>query len=348
MAEVAMSMGMRLYAGPSFRSFTGVGSGYDEKRSEKSFADALGFFEDFNGKGGGLICAFINPCQIRWTAEDILLRAIRFAEEKNAPMRLHACEGHYEWQYIRSLGGTTTIEYFDKIGLLSKNLLIPHITAARNSELKTLARYGISGIITPLAEINYGTALFSFAKYRQYGINLTIGSDAQPVDMIRNMRLARDIDAMCYSRQIFNRYHEDGRVENAFADEPEYKRLSEADFFNAATVNGARALGRDDIGKLAPGAKADIIAINLNDISVGPYEDPIRTLIISCTGNNVSHTIINGKMLMKDKKLVNIDENDLMKQAQIVYERFLSLYEQYDQFNRPKETFFPPAFRYME
>jgi cytosine/adenosine deaminase-related metal-dependent hydrolase len=153
---------------------------------------------------------------------------------------------------------------------------------------------------------------------------------------------------MCHNRQIFNRYREDGHVENAFADEPEYKRLSEADFFNAATVNGARALGRDDIGKLAPGAKADIIAVNLNDIAVGPYEDPIRTLIISCTGNNVSHTVINGKTLMKDKKLIGIDEDDLMKQAQIVYERFLSLYEQYDRLNRPKETFFPPAFRFME
>jgi cytosine/adenosine deaminase-related metal-dependent hydrolase len=161
------------------------------------------------------------------------------------------------------------------------------------------------------------------------------------------MRLARDIDAVCHRRQIFQRYREDGSVTNTFADEPMYKRMTFADFFDAATVNGAKALGRDDIGRLVPGAKADIIAIDLNDIAVGPHEDPIRTMIVSCTGYNVSHTIINGKILMKDKKLIGIDENELMKKAQPVYERFLHLYQEYDQQNRPIETFFPPTYKYI-
>ena len=347
MTEVALAMGMRLYAGPSFRSFKDVGKGYDEKRSEKSFADAMRFFDDFDGKGGGMIRAFINPCQIRWTSTDILLRAIRFAESKNAPMRLHACEGVYEWDYIRTLGGNTTIEYFDKIGLLSANLLIPHLSVARNSEIEMVARNGVSVISTPMAEANWGGALFSFAKLRHYGINVTIGTDCQPLDMIRNMRLARDLDAVCRSRMVFDRYNEDGSVTNTFADEPDYKPMTVGDFYNAATINGARALKRDDIGKLSPGAKADIIAVDLNDITVGPHEDPIRTMVISCTGNNVSHTIINGKTLMKDKKLIGIDEGALMQKAQAVYDRCLNFYHEHDRYNRPLEAFFPPTYKYL-
>jgi cytosine/adenosine deaminase-related metal-dependent hydrolase len=119
------------------------------------------------------------------------------------------------------------------------------------------------------------------------------------------------------------------------------------DFYDAATINGAVALKRDDIGKLAPGAKADIIAVDLNDISVGPHEDPIRTMVISCTGNNVSHTIINGKMLMKDKKLIGIDEGALMQKAQAVYERYLNFYHEHDRHNRPLEAFFPPTYGYL-
>jgi cytosine/adenosine deaminase-related metal-dependent hydrolase len=347
MAEVALSMGMRLYAGPSFRSFVHVGKGYDEKRSEKSLADAMRFFEDFDGKGDGMIRGFINPCQIRWTSEDVLLRAIRFAESKNAPMRLHACEGVNEWDYIRTLGGNTTIEYFDKIGLLSANLRRPHASAARNSELERLARHGISVISTPIAEANWGGALFSFAKLTSYGINVTIGTDCQPLDMIRNMRHARDMDAIFRNRVVFDRYHEDGSVTNTFDDEPDYKPMSAGDFYDAATINGAKALKRNDIGKLATGAKADIIAVDLNDITVGPHEDPIRTMVISCTGNNVSHTIINGKMLMKDKKLIGIDEDALMKKAQAVYERCLNFYHEHDRYNRPLEAFFPPTFKYL-
>ncbi|MFD0619900.1 chlorohydrolase family protein [Paenibacillus sp. GCM10027629] len=348
MSEVGLEMGMRLYVGPSFRSYVGIGEGYDDKRSEQSFSDALRHFEEFDGKGNGLIRGFINPCQIRWTKEDLLVRAIRYAEQKNAPMRLHACEGLGEWEHIRALGGNTTIEYFERIGLLSPKLLIPHCIVATNRELETLARYGISVISTPFAEIQGGTALFSFAKYQHYGINLTIGTDAQPVDMIRNMRLARDLDVMCHNRQIFRRYQEDGSVMNTFQDEPEYKRMTVADFFDAATVNGAKALDRTDIGKLAVGAKADIIAIDLNDIAVGPYEDPVRTMIVSCTGSNVTHTIINGKMLMKNKKLLGIDEDLLMKKAQVVLEKFLNLYQEYDQYNRPKEAFFPPSYQFMD
>jgi cytosine/adenosine deaminase-related metal-dependent hydrolase len=346
MVEAATELGMRLYAGPSFKSYKGVGTGYDEERSERSFGDAMRFFEDFDGKNDRLIRGFINPCQIRWTTEDILLRAIRYAESKNAPMRLHACEGLNGWSYIKKLGGNTTIAYFDKIGLLSKNLLIPHTSVALNSELETLARYGISVISTPCAELNWGSALFSFAKYQHYGINLTIGTDSQPLDMIRNMRTARDMDAICHNRGLFLRYREDGSVVDTFADEPDYRQMTMGDFYNAATINGAKALGRDDLGKLATGAKADIIAIDLNDIAVGPYEDPIRTMLISCAGSNVSHTIINGKLLMQDKKLVGIDEDVLMKEAQAVYERFLNFHHEYDRLKRPLEAFFPPTFPY--
>jgi hypothetical protein len=71
-------------------------------------------------------------------------------------------------------------------------------------------------------------------------------------------------------------------------------------------------------------------------------------VIVSCTGASVSHTVINGRLLMKDKKLIGIDEDALMKQAQAVYERFLSFHQEYDRYNRPPHIYFPPSYRYMD
>jgi cytosine/adenosine deaminase-related metal-dependent hydrolase len=100
--------------------------------------------------------------------------------------------------------------------------------------------------------------------------------------------------------------------------------------FGTATTNGAKALGREDIGRLSSGTRADIIVIDLDDLSVGPHQDPIRPLLMNCVGNNVPHTIINGRMLMQDRRLLEIDERELMQKAQEVYDKFIHLYTVYD------------------
>jgi cytosine/adenosine deaminase-related metal-dependent hydrolase len=345
MADVALNMGCRLYIGPSFKSFPGPGMPYDATRSEQSFADAVRFFERFDGTGSGLLRGFMNPCQINCTTEDILLRAMDFAKDHEIPMRLHACEGLHEWELIKDKGGESTLAYFETIGLLSPYLLIPHCIVARDREIKLLADHGVSLIHTPVAEINFGTVLMSFAKYQHFGVNIAMGTDSQPDDMIQNMRLAWNLDRQFFRRQVFNIYPEQGEAHNLLAGHPQYPRITGADIFRAATTNGAKALGREDIGRLSRGAKADIIVIDLDDLSVGPHQDPIRTLLINCVGNNVTHTIVNGRMLMQDRRLLDIDESELMQKAQEVYDRFVHLYLVYDKRNRSVETFFPPEFR---
>ncbi len=344
MSDVATHMGCRLYVGPSFRSFPGPGSGRDEKRSEASFADALRFVDAIDDSDGGLLQGFMNPCQINSTAEDVLRRAMAAATERGIPMRLHACEGTHEWDQTGDKPEGSTITYLDSIGLLTPNLLIPHCIAARDRELALLAERGVSIIHTPVAEINVGTALVSFAKYSHFGVNIAMGTDAQPDDMIQNMRLAWGLDRLFHRREIFTEYPEHGAARNLAADHPTHPRTTGADIYRAATTNGARALGRDDLGRLSPGAKADIIVIDLDDVRVGPHQDPIRTLLMSCVGNNVSHTIIDGRMLMKDHRLVGVNEEQLRRDAQGVHEKFVQLYSDFDKQRRPIETFFPPEF----
>ncbi len=344
MARNAADLGLRMYLGPSYRAAAWRGTFWDMERGEQSLQDAFRFHTKHDGSHGGLIRGFLNPCQVVFLTEDFLLRTTRFSAETGAPIRLHACESPREWEYLLPLHGKTSVEYFDSIGLLSSRLLIPHAIAVKDSELPVLAERGVSIVHTPFAEANVGWALHSFGKYQAAGVNITMGTDAQPDDMIRNLRFAWDLARLFETKQIYNRYGEDNQVINHYRSEPQYPRTTAADFFRAATTNGAKALGRDDLGKLSAGAKADIVVIDLDDLRVGPYDDPIRTLIMSCTGHNVRHTIINGRTVMKDRMIPSLDEAKLKREAQQVYEKFVSLYGEFDAFHRPTDTFFPPSF----
>lgn len=343
MAETAKEMGMRMYLGPSFKSRLGRNRIDNPLREAQSFQDAVSYCEKYDRTNKDMIRAFMNPCQISVTNPNVLQNAMNVACSMKIPMRLHACEEDVEWKYMLPKYGKTTIDFFEELGLLKPALIIPHAITVKDSELKKLADNEVSVVHTPIAEINYGASLFSYAKYQSYGINMTIGTDAQPVDMIQNMRLAWDIDRLCEWRFFFTRYAEDASMIDTFSHEKTYPKTTAADFFNGATINGAKALGRNDIGVLAKGAKADIIVIDLDDLAVGPYEDPIRTLIVSCVGNNVKHTIIDGVTRMKDRKVIGLDEEKLKKDAQRVYEKFLSLFGKFDAKKRPLSEFCPPS-----
>lgn len=343
MADMAKKVGIRLFLGPSFKSKRTPQSKIVKELQDQSVQDAYDFIEEWLNKDE-LISPIMNPCQIHITDLKILKETVKYAQNKNIPYRIHACEGIREWNYTLPHFQQTTIDLFYQEGMLYNHMIIPHCITAKNSELKLLAQNGVSVVSTPLADANFATALFSFDKYLSYGINMTMGSDAQPCDMIRNMRMAWDLDRLCNRRKFFSKYTDDGQMVPLLPDEPLYEKTNADAFFNAATINGAKALGRNDLGKLSVDAKADIIVVNLKNIMVGPIHDPIRTMINSCTSYNISDVIVNGEYLIKNYHYIKEDEDKVLEDAYRAYERYLNLYEKYDIEHKSLETMFPSTF----
>ncbi|MBA2290323.1 MAG: amidohydrolase family protein, partial [Chloroflexia bacterium] len=81
-----------------------------------------------------------------------------------------------------------------------------------------------------------------------------------------------------------------------------------ADVFDAATLGGAKALGRDDLGRIAPGAKADLLFWAGQSLWMTPLRDPVRNLVYNAQAEDLHHVMIDGEMVMQDRKLANIDE----------------------------------------
>jgi cytosine/adenosine deaminase-related metal-dependent hydrolase len=272
------------------------------------------------------------PARIETNTLAVLRRTKAYSDEFDCPIRLHAAQGVQEVRFLREWYGKRPIELLHELDLLGPRTLIPHVTTIgdgvhreeRTHDLKLLRDSGTTVVHCPLISIRHGGALRTFDSYRRLGINVALGTDTFPPDMIRVMDYGSNVGKM---------------VENDQASS------TAADFFRAATLGGARALGRDDLGRLAPGAKADITIVDLDALHSGPYDDPIRTLLYNTTGANVRTVIINGRTVMRDRRIPGVDEVATRERAQRFFEAYKRAYTARDFRRRESDELFPPSFR---
>jgi cytosine/adenosine deaminase-related metal-dependent hydrolase len=190
------------------------------------------------------------------------------------------------------------------IGFLRHDVLLGHcVFHAHHSwahypyvdDLKLLADSGASVAHAPYKYAKMGIMLESFDRYRQMGINVALGTDTFPQDLISEMRLA---GLMC-----------------RFAD-GSFRVGKARDVFDAATLGGAQALGRDDLGRLRPGAVADIVIVDLRGAHFGAVRDPIKSLVEYGSASDIDTVIVDGRTLIERGRALALDESALLAAVQ--------------------------------
>jgi cytosine/adenosine deaminase-related metal-dependent hydrolase len=332
-ADIAGELGLRMYLGPSYRGGVNVTRAdgtpavlWDEPLGEAGLDDAARFIRDFDGTYGGLIRGALLPARIETNTLAVLRRTKALSDEFACPVRLHAAQGAQEVRFLREWYDKRPLELLRELDFLGPRVLIPHATAlgdGGDADLPLLADSGTSVVHCPLISIRHGGALRSFDRYRRLGINLALGTDTFPPDMIRVMDYGSNIGKLV-----------DGDQASSTA----------ANFFRAATLGGARALGRDDLGRLAPGAKADITVVDLSVLHSGPIDDPIRTMLYNTGGASVRTVIINGRTVMHDRRIPGVDEAAMRERAQHFFDDYKRAYTARDFRQRHPDDLFPPSF----
>jgi cytosine/adenosine deaminase-related metal-dependent hydrolase len=163
----------------------------------------------------------------------------------------------------------------------------------------------------------------SFDRYLRQGVNLSLGTDSYPTDMIQEMRTAS------FANRLVER---------------DYLAGPYRDVFDAATVGGARALGRDDLGRLSPGGKADILIVDIAKTDYGAIFDPIKALIEYGSGRDIETVIIDGKTIVDQGRFLAVDEADLLDQVQAEAERIWGKISEWDVKGRRAGEISPWAF----
>jgi cytosine/adenosine deaminase-related metal-dependent hydrolase len=305
-----------VYLGPAFKSYSYV---FDEQGRIQLDDDpssglaglerAVAFARDHDGAHNGRVRCMLFPAQLDTCSVDLLKAARKAADETGLRLSVHAAMNLIEFQRMLREHGKTSLQLLDDIGFLKDDVLLGHcVFHAHHSwahypyvdDLKLLADSGASVAHAPYKYAKMGVMLESLARYRDLGINVALGTDTFPQDLISEMRLA---GLMC-----------------RFADGS--FRVGEAhEVFDAATLGGARALGRDDLGRLAPGARADIVIVDLRAMHYGAVRDPIKSLVECGSGSDIDTVIVDGRTLIAERKAVALDEPALLQKVQESGER---------------------------
>lgn len=308
-ADAAEDLGLRAYLGPAYRTGGQVTDEdgtiraiYDEQRGLEGLEQAAAFAARIDGRAGGRIRAMFAPDRIETCTPDLIRRTAKLAGEMAAPVRQHCLQSEIELRLVREQHGVTPIEFLAQNGALGPAWLLPHGTQASERDFEMIRDAGATIVHCPLVSGRHGGMLRSLPRCLSMGINVGMGTDTAPADMILNMQTGMMT----------------ARLAEGMAS------ITSDALFDAATLGGARALGREDLGRLAPGAKADIAVIDLGQALQTP--DPITTLMTSCSGRDVRDVWIDGRCVMQDRQIPGVDEAKDRALAQAQFDGLIAKY----------------------
>ena len=329
-AEAAAAVGLRVFLGPAYRSGGTVVDAegqfhmrFDEPRGLAGLQDAVGFIERHQGTHGGLINGLLAPDRVETCTLTLLQKTMEHADTLDCPVRLHMAQGKMELDMLQNLYATTGPQWLSQHRLLNRRLIAPHGTHANERDIDLYAEHGVTLAHSPLVSARMGSLLRSFAKIKARGVNIGMATDTAPPDMWMNM-LA-------------------GLIGCRLADSTP-TAASSADFFNAATLGGAKALARDDLGRLCAGACADVAVFRLDDPYLTPTVDPITSLVMGGSGKVTSAVFVDGRLVMRGGKVAGIDLAQARAQAQAQFERLIAKYPERSWKHPPVEALFAPSF----
>jgi cytosine/adenosine deaminase-related metal-dependent hydrolase len=247
---------------------------------------------------------------------------------------MHTAQSLNEFHESRRRYGKTPIQFLHDTGFLGPDVIVTHVlyttfnpvTGFPAHDTADIERIAQSGAIlghTPLIYSRGGYYLRALGEFLRHGVTVGIGTDAFPMDMIREMRYAAVM----------------GKVAERNA-----RAVTAADVFNAATLGGAQALGRDDLGRLAPGAKADLLIVDLTGLHVGLIDDPIKTLVYMASQRDIETVIVDGKVVVEEGRIPGLDEEELARQANRVNQWQKDAFIAQNPFEGSTVEFFPPSF----
>jgi cytosine/adenosine deaminase-related metal-dependent hydrolase len=247
-------------------------------------------------------------------------------------IQIHAGGNFREFFRILDTYRQTIVEYLADSGILGPQTVLGHmvfidrhslVNYPGGNDLKLLAESKASIGHCAYKYAKMAMALESFDRYLGGGINVGLGTDTYPLDIIAEMRYASLIARLV-----------DRNAAGARA----------AAVFNAATIGGAQALGKNDLGRLEAGALADLVIVNLRQTRYGPVRDPITAIVEYASGADVETVIVNGEIVIKDGLSTLIDEDALYGQAEKTTQKAWDTWADKDWAERTTEEIMPPAF----
>ena len=334
--ETIAKSGLRGFVAPGFASARWKMAGrhvldytWDEARGERELARALEILGEAARHPSGRLSGVVCPLQIDTCTEALLRDAAAAADELDLPITVHASQSVNEFQEMVRRHGLTPVQWASRIGILGPRMTLGHAIFVDShswirhwtaDDIRILADTETSVAHCPSPFARYGQALENLGRYREAGVNLGIGTDVAPHNLLEEMRLATVL----------------ARVSGG-----DIRLAGPAELLHAATAGGADALGRADIGRLAIGARADVALVDLTHPTMVPARDPVRTLIWSGADRAVRDVFVDGRQVVANRRVLTLHHEDALARLAEAQERMLRSAPGRDYLGRSAEQIVP-------
>jgi 5-methylthioadenosine/S-adenosylhomocysteine deaminase len=339
-ADLMAKSGLRAFLAPGYASArwkmendSDLKYAWDEAGGRKRFDASMKFVDGLAKHACGRLSGVISPMQIDTCSEDLLRDSHAAARERGLPFTVHIAQGVSEVQEMIRRTGMTPVQWAASIGILGPSTILGHsifidthswVKWWTKKDLALIAENGCSVAHCPTPFARYGHMLESFGAYRQAGVNMGLGTDTTPHNMLEEIRKASSL-ARIAARDIHS--------------------VQLSDFLHAATVGGAKALLRDDLGRLAVGRKADLVLVDLDSPDMRPARDPLRSLVFHAADRAVRDVYIDGRQVVGTGKVLTLDPHRAAARLGEAQQRMMAGVPERDYLGRTADEIAPLSLR---
>lgn len=292
-ADETSRAGMRAVLGETLIDFPAP----DNKTWDSGIAYAEKFVEKW--KGSPLITPAIAPHAPYTVSTDHLKQTHAFSQRLGVPLVIHVAEDQAEVKTIQERYGASSVSYLDRIGLLDERVIAAHMVWPTADDIKTLARRSVGVAHCPQSNMKLAAGAAPVPEMLKAGVAVGLGTDGAASN--NDLDLWEEIDTAAKLHKLTSK---DPTVINA------------RQALEMATIRGARAIHQDkEIGSLEAGKRADLIIVDMENSHQTPLYNVYSQLAYATKAADVQTVIINGRVVMQDRRVLTIDERSVRAKA---------------------------------
>jgi len=275
----------------------------------KTNAEAMAYVEKFvqKWKGHELITPAIAP-HAPYTVSEEHLKAVRaFSDRTGAPIVTHVSETKRELDDSVKAKGASPVEYLRRIGFLNDRVIAAHVVWPVGDDFKTLERAGVGVVHNPQSNMKLASGVAPVPRMMQEGIRVGLGTDGAASN--NDLSMWEEMDTAA-------------KLHKLSSGDP--KVMSALQAFELATIRGARALHMEkEIGSIEVGKRADLVLVDRDSLNKIPVYNIYSDLVYATKASDVQTVIINGRIVMRDRRLLTLDETAIKRSARVFREQVI-------------------------